>query len=301
MALGVGEGGLAPQPAAHRPAGQGPGGRGQPAGVGGVDLRGEGLEQAGVVAEQLGLAGQHRHQVTAGDLAQQGEDLGDGPGCGGNGDRGCSGRRPAPGPRPRTTRPSPIAAGRAGAEPGRAGESPGPSAIERPPGGGQAVGPPHAAEAVQARAPEHGQQDRLGLIVHGVAGQDPGRQDPVAARRARASRSGPGATLRCGPRRRRRKRRRPRPRPRPPVRSGPQTVVDVDGEHIQTGPSGQDQQGQGVGAARDRQNGGRARLATAGPPAGSAAAPAGSPGPGAPVAARATGNSQRARRTPARS
>ena len=36
---------------------------------------GEVLEQTGVVAEQPGLAGQHRHQVAAGDLAQHGQHL----------------------------------------------------------------------------------------------------------------------------------------------------------------------------------------------------------------------------------
>jgi hypothetical protein len=75
VVLGVGKGGVASQPAAHSPAGEGPGGRSQLPGIGGVDLTGQSLEQAGVVSEQPGLPGQHRDQVAAGDLTQHGQHL----------------------------------------------------------------------------------------------------------------------------------------------------------------------------------------------------------------------------------
>ena len=80
-------------------------------------------------------------------------------------------------------------------------------AEDRPPGAGGDPG-----QAVEAGAPEEVEQDRLGLVVGGVAGEDVGRQHPVAG--------GPGPSppgWAPAPPPPARPGTRPRPRPPPPA------------------------------------------------------------------------------------
>jgi hypothetical protein len=87
----------------------------------------------------------------------------------------------------------------------------------------------HAPEAVETRAPKKVQEDRLGLIVRGVAGQHIARKDAVPRR------SGPG--LEVGPELygdapglegRTESRRRSRDHLGLGLGTRPQTVIDVD-------------------------------------------------------------------------
>ena len=217
-----------------------PGGRA--AGGGGQGARrrwgraasGQLVEQLGVGAEQVGLAGEHGRDVALGDRVEERAAARGGRGCGGR--RGSTlrrvvhrlearGRRTARGSRARRSRRS----GRRGG-------------VE-------------AGEAVEAGAAEQVEQHGLGLVVGGVAGEHVRRAAPRSGRaRARASRFGPGG----------------RPRPAPPRkaapkraaavgddvglrrRTRPQPVVDVDGGDVAPRLDGQHEQRERVGAAGHR-------------------------------------------------
>ncbi len=109
----------------------------------------------------------------------------------------------------------------------------------------------HAGQAVEAGAPQEVEQDGLGLVVGGVAGEDVGGQHGVAGGPGPGLEVGAGGDVdRLGPE-----------AGAEPGRGGldaavglglrAQAVVDVDGGDLAAGGDGQDQQGQGVGAAGD--------------------------------------------------
>ncbi|CAB4557131.1 unannotated protein [freshwater metagenome] len=126
---------------------------------------------------------------------------------------------------------------------------------------------PHPGEPVEAGAAQQVDEDRLGLVVRGVPGEDVGRQhgEPggscpslqvgsvgeVDADGARHDPEGVGD----GPDRVELER-----------RSGAQTVVDVHGGGVAAGGVGEHQQGERVGTARDgaRDRGARGRERAAG-------------------------------------
>jgi hypothetical protein len=102
-----------------------------------------------------------------------------------------------------------------------------------------ATRPPHTGEAIQAGAAQHREQDRLGLVVHGVPGQDAGREDPVTRLAGPGLQVGAGRNgHRSGFERRPVGRRRRSHHRSLSVRAGPQTVVDMNGQHVQAGPGG---------------------------------------------------------------
>ena len=162
--------------------------------------------------QELGLAGQHGHDVALGRRRRAAAAPRGGPGCGGSAGRRSMGsthrlqaraRRRAPRSRP--------GAGRAA-------------------GGARSRRMP--ARPSRPGAPEEVEQHRLGLVVGGVAGEHVGGQRPRSGpARARASRFGPGSHRRPA-------------RPGTPApsgrgrgrhhvglgrRAGPEAVVDVDG------------------------------------------------------------------------
>ncbi len=163
VSLGVAGGLVAPEPAAHRPASQGDRALPQGAGVGRVDPRPP-AARAGRRRRPAGRPGgrgpaphpaRPRRTGAAGPRTE--------PGCGGTGRssvRGVQhrrpGRRPAHSARPSRLRPQPQQRA-GGCRPSRPGSR-------------------SRDEAVEGGAAQHGQQDGLGLVVHGVSGQDPGWQ-----------------------------------------------------------------------------------------------------------------------------
>ena len=136
------------QPAATaRRARAGGGRRASAAGIGRVEPTRQLVEQVGVVAQQIGLAGTARHDVALGDVVEQRAAPRGAPGCGGTAGRRSSRRAPV-GARARCT----AHASRRGAAPAAGG-----------------VLPAHAGEAVEAGAAQQVEQHGLGLVVGGVA------------------------------------------------------------------------------------------------------------------------------------
>ena len=231
MVLGGGDEGVGCEPASHRPASQRRRGRRQRRGVGGIEGGGQSGEQVGVVAQQAGLAGQHGGHVPVGDGVEQGQHVvanavapERGPVVGGIDDR---------------DEPEPVAQGACFAAPERQ---------QGPPGAR-----PHAGQAVESRSPQEVEEDRLGLIVGGVPGQDIGGQDPVTGRPRPCLEVRPGGDVHSlGP----------EAGADAPGgaghhiglgrRPGPQPMVDVDGGDAAAGLDGEDEEGQRIGAARYR-------------------------------------------------